>query len=40
MRPVALILDPAEAERYLRHAGPFTPLPAPARSRGPPAAIA
>ena len=38
MQPVALVLDPAEAERYLRHTGEFTPLPAPARSRGPPAA--
>ncbi len=38
MRPVALVTDPAEAERYLRHAGQFTPIPTPARSRGPPAA--
>lgn len=33
-------LDPqdlVEAERYLRQTGQFTPLPAAARSRGPPA---
>ena len=37
MRPVALIQDLAEAERYLRQTGQYTPLPAAARSRGPPA---
>jgi hypothetical protein len=37
LRPVAIIQDLAEAERYLRHAGQFTPLPAPARSRDSPA---
>ena len=37
VRPVALIQDLAEAERYLRHTGQFTPLPVAARSRGPPA---
>jgi hypothetical protein len=40
LRPVALIQDPAEAERYLRARGEFTTLPGPARSRGPPAAAA
>ena len=37
LRPVALVLDPAEAERYLRQIGQFTPLPGPTRSPGPPA---
>ena len=37
MKPVALIQDLAEAERYLRQTGQYTPLPAAARSRGPPA---
>jgi hypothetical protein len=37
MQPIALIQDPDEAERYLRHVDQFTPLPAAARSRGPPA---
>jgi hypothetical protein len=40
LRPIALIQDLAEAERYLRERGEFTPLPGPARSRGPPAAAA
>jgi hypothetical protein len=40
LRPVAVVLDLAEAERYLRARGEFTPLPGPARSRGPPAAVA
>jgi type IV secretion system protein VirD4 len=40
LRPVALVQDLAEAERYLRARGDFTPLPGPARSRGPPAAAA
>ncbi len=40
LRPVALIQDPAAAERYLRARGEFTTLPGPARSRGPPAAAA
>ncbi len=38
MQPVAIVQDPAEAERYLRHTGQFTPIPSPARSRAPPAA--
>jgi hypothetical protein len=37
MQPVAVVLDPAEAERYLRHVGQFTPIQFPTRSRGPPA---
>lgn len=37
MKPVALIQDLAEADRYLRQTGQYTPLPAAARSRGPPA---
>jgi len=40
LRPVALVQDLAEAERYLRARGEFTPVPGPARSRGPPAAAA
>jgi hypothetical protein len=40
LRPVALVQDLAEAERYLRQRGEFTPLPGPARSRGPPAVAA
>jgi len=37
MKPVALVQDRAEAERYLRQTGQYMPLPAAARSRGPPA---
>jgi hypothetical protein len=40
LRPVALVQDLAEAERYLRARGEFTTLPGPARSRGPPTAAA
>jgi hypothetical protein len=40
LRPVAVVQDLAEAERYLRARGEFTPVPGPARSRGPPAAAA
>ena len=40
LHPVALVRDLAEAERYLRAIGEFTPLPTLARSRGPPAAVA
>jgi hypothetical protein len=40
LRPVAVVLDTAEAERYLRSIGEFEPLPTQARSRGPPAAVA
>jgi len=40
LRPVALVQDLAEAERYLRARGEYTPVPGPARSRGPPAAAA
>ena len=40
LRPVAVVLDLAAAERYLRARGDFTPLPGPTRSRGPPAALA
>jgi hypothetical protein len=40
LRPVALVQDLAEAERYLRARGEFTTLPGAARSRGPPAAAA
>jgi hypothetical protein len=40
LRPVALVRDLAEAERYLRQRGEFTAIPGPARSRGPPAAAA
>jgi hypothetical protein len=40
VRPVALVQDLAEAERYLRARGEYTPVPGPARSRGPPAATA
>ena len=36
LRPVAVVQDLAEAERYLRARGEFTPVPGPARSRGPP----
>jgi len=37
LRPAVVVLDPAEAERYLRAIGGFSPLPILARSRGPPA---
>jgi hypothetical protein len=40
LRPVALVQDLAEAERYLRARGEYTPIPRLARSRGPPAAAA
>ncbi len=40
LRPVALVQDLAEAERYLLARGEFAPVPRPARSRGPPAAAA
>ena len=36
MTPVAVVQDPAEAERYLRHRDEYTPLPTAARARGPP----
>lgn len=38
MNPLAVVQDPAEAERYLRHRGDFTAVPFPARARAPPAA--
>ena len=34
MQPVAVVQDAAEAERYLRHVGLFTPLHPAARARG------
>lgn len=37
LHPVAVVLDSAEAQRYLRAIGEFSPLPTLARSRGPPA---
>src|SRR5208282_2096828 len=40
LRPVAVVRDLAEVERYLRQRGEFTTLPSAARSRGPPAAAA